>query len=412
MKIGEFARVCNVTKDTVRYYVNIGLLIPKMQGSQMSFEEREYADFNYIQKLKGMRFNIKEIRAFLYLRRMSNMIEPATIDECVKLLEDKKECLTSELKMLGNSIHLIEDEIENFNKRKNAAKNERTGVPVGTIPLLVCPNCRQHLHIENAEINYKYIYEGILSCPCGYHATIENGIVRTENIYEGSHDRPDLRRKLYHDIGEDWEIYVQKCSDAIIERIDRGDWNGKVIMEANVNGFFFTYNNIHQLPRNCTYIIVDKYYEVLAMYKELFERLFQGLDILYIADASERFPLQDGCIDLFLSFYGEMEYSLYHKNTQLEDILHLMKPDSLVVGGIQSLEKEAKSRRLLLERYPEGNERRINKEFLEEDYKKCGYRMSAAKVGQIMKTEDHHMYTCHLDGEPLTIYYFEAEKEG
>lgn len=61
-----------------------------------------------------------------------------------------------------------------------------------------------------------------------------------------------------------------------------------------------------------------------------------------------------------------MEYSLYHKNTQLEDILHLMKPDSLVVGGIQSLEKEAKSRRLLLERYPEGNERRINKEFLEE----------------------------------------------
>lgn len=47
MKIGEFARVCNVTKDTVRYYVNIGLLIPKMQGSQMSFEEREYADFNY-----------------------------------------------------------------------------------------------------------------------------------------------------------------------------------------------------------------------------------------------------------------------------------------------------------------------------------------------------------------------------
>ena len=107
MKIGEFARVCNVTKDTVRYYVNIGLLIPKMQGSQMSFEEREYADFNYIQKLKGMRFNIKEIRAFLYLRRMSNMIEPATIDECVKLLEDKKECLTVELKMLGNSIHLI-----------------------------------------------------------------------------------------------------------------------------------------------------------------------------------------------------------------------------------------------------------------------------------------------------------------
>ena len=85
-------------------------------------------------------------------------------------------------------------------------------------------------------------------------------------------------------------------------------------------------------------------------------------------------------------------FSLYHKNTQLEDVLHLDESRQSGCRGIQSLEKEAKSRRLLLERYPEGNERRINKEFLEEDYKKCGHRMSAAKVGQIMKTEDHHMY--------------------
>ena len=367
MKIGEFARVCNVTKDTVRYYVNIGLLIPKMQGSQMSFEEREYADFNYIQKLKGMRFNIKEIRAFLYLRRMSNMIEPATIDECVKLLEDKRECLASEMITIENSIHLIEDEIESFKNKKNADKRDRTGVPISTVPLLVCPDCRQHLHIENAEINYKYIYEGTLSCPCGYHA--------------------------------------------IIEQIESQDWNGKVILEANINGFFFTYNNLHQLPKNSVYIIVDKYHEVLAMYKELFEQLYPGLDILYIADASEKFPLQDSCIDLFLSFYGEIEYSFYHKNVQLHDICHLMKPKGLIFGAFQSFAPEAKSRRLLIERYPEGHKRLANMTYLIEDYLKCGYKISAVETGKIMKTEDHHMYICHLDAEPLTIYYFVAEKE-
>lgn len=411
MKIGEFARVCNVTKDTVRYYVNIGLLIPKMQGSQMSFEEREYADFNYIQKLKGMRFNIKEIRAFLYLRRMSNMIEPATIDECVKLLEDKRECLASEMITIENSIHLIEDEIESFKNKKNADKRDRTGVPISTVPLLVCPDCRQHLHIENAEINYKYIYEGTLSCPCGYHAIIENGIIRTENTYEGTHDRPDLRRRLYCEIGEGWEIYTQKCRDAIIEQIESQDWNGKVILEANINGFFFTYNNLHQLPKNSVYIIVDKYHEVLAMYKELFEQLYPGLDILYIADASEKFPLQDSCIDLFLSFYGEIEYSFYHKNVQLHDICHLMKPKGLIFGAFQSFAPEAKSRRLLIERYPEGHKRLANMTYLIEDYLKCGYKISAVETGKIMKTEDHHMYICHLDGEPLTIYYFVAEKE-
>ena len=106
-------------------------------------------------------------------------------------------------------------------------------------------------HMKMRKLTTSIFYEGILSCPCGYHATIENGIVGGRKIYmkevmTGLISAPET---IPHDIGEDWEIYVQKCSDAIIERIDRGDWNGKVIMEANVNGFFFTYNNIHQLPR-------------------------------------------------------------------------------------------------------------------------------------------------------------------
>ena len=410
MKIGEFARMCDVTKDTVRYYVNIGLLIPRMQGSQMSFAEREYEDFHYIQKLKDMRFNIKEIRAFLCLRRMSNMIEPATIDECVELLGAKKESLSEEMKTIENSIHLIEEEIENFEKRKNAEKSDRTGVPISTIPLLVCPHCRQHLNIENAVINFKYIYEGDLSCSCGYHARIEDGIVKTENIYEGTHDWPDLHRKLYREIGEKWEIYTQKCTDMLIEQLDAQDWGGRVILEANINGFFFTYNYLHQMPKNCIYIIIDKYQEVLAAYKELFEQLYPGLDILYIADASEKPPIQDGCVDLFLSFFGENEYSFYHKQTQLEDIHHLLKPDGTVLGVFQGFAPEAKSRRLLIERYPEGNKKLADIEALREGYKNCGYKLSETEIGKVIKTEDHHMYICHLDGEPLTMYCYEAKR--
>ena len=39
MKIGELASRCQVTKDTIRYYVEKGLLIPFKKGAQMDFSD-------------------------------------------------------------------------------------------------------------------------------------------------------------------------------------------------------------------------------------------------------------------------------------------------------------------------------------------------------------------------------------
>lgn len=80
------------------------------------------------------------------------------------------------------------------------------------------------------------------------------------------------------------------------------------------------------------------------------------------------------------------------------------------MGVFQGFAPEAKSRRLLIERYPEGNKKLADIEALREGYKNCGYKLSETEMGKVMKTEDHHMYICHLDGEPLTMYYYEAKR--
>lgn len=408
MKIGEFARTYDIPKDTVRYYVNIGLLVPKMQGSQMNFTVREQKDLEYIQQLKRMRFNIKEIKAFLYLSRMSHLIEPATIEEYLELLSVKRKSLLEEYQMMAESIRLVDEEIERFEQKKNVKKTGSSGVPLSAVQLLHCPYCRKQLSIENAEIHFKYLMKGQLICDCGYQAQIEQGIVKTGNLYTGRHDRPDLKRQLYHDTGEEFPIAMHKCTEYMLEKIEQRELRGKVVLESNVNGFFFTYNFLHEMPGDCLYIFTDKYEEVLLMYKNLIEILVPELEVLYIADASEHIPIKDSSIDLFLSFFGENEYSFYHSNAQLTDIKRLMKPDAAVLGSFQCISTRSVTSRNLREQYPEGTPFVMDLDHLMFEYKKCGYISSACQLGTVMNTKKHHMYLCHVDGEPIEMYGFEA----
>lgn len=411
MKIGEFSKMYNVSKDTLRYYVSIGLLSPKMQGSQMNFSEREEQNFKQIQKLKEMRFNIKEIRSFLYFQRVSNMIEPSTLDQCLDLLREKRESLLEEEKQIHESIAMIDQEAALLEAKKNLPVIQAGGVPLSAVTLLACPHCGAALSIENASISKNSIYSGQLSCSCGFQAHIEAGILKTGIYYTGIHDQPDLTRCLYHDTGEEWVIHSAKCTDFMLEELKKRDLSGKVILEANVNGFFFVYNFLQVLPKDCLYVIVDKYEEVLAMYKQYIEMLHPEMQVLYIADASERLPLKKASVDYDLTLFGENEYSLYHKNCQAWDIREILKPEAEIIGAIQSMPLDSVSRKNMTEKYPEGSDRKLNAAYMKQDYEKAGFVPEMCLLGTVFKTLKHHVYTCHVDGEPLELYGFTAKRE-
>lgn len=94
MKIGEFSSKTGLPINTIRFYVDIGLLRPKKKNTQFSFEEDDIALLQRIIRLKEMGFSLKEIRILLFSYCISSFFcmgleQKNLIEE--RLVETRKE---------------------------------------------------------------------------------------------------------------------------------------------------------------------------------------------------------------------------------------------------------------------------------------------------------------------------------
>lgn len=410
MKIGELARRNNVTIDTIRYYVSIGLLIPEKKSTQFEFSDREVENLRYIQQLKSMRFNLKEIETVMNLRRTSNWVEPETMKEYTKILREKLQEIGAERLALNHSEELVERELKEYEKI-TPHKSSLQGVPLRSLPLLACPCCGRQLQMRNAAFSYKYVHEGQLFCePCGYHAKIENGIIMTGNLYTNIYDRPDLKRGLYQILCSDFMKIYQTASDYMQKELAALDLSGKVVLENFLNGYFYLYTHFHELPSDCLYIIIDKYPEIVCMYKDLISALDLDLDILYIADASLDYPLARECVDVNIDFFSSHEYDFYFKGRYFDSMEPYMKQDAVIVGTNISMNENAKSRKLFAQKYPEGTLERLKFYRVEEDLNRLGYLVKSKKLGTVYETRNSYSFSCHITGEELNFLCFTGKR--
>lgn len=118
------------------------------------------------------------------------------------------------------------------------------------------------------------------------------------------------------------------------------------------------------------------------MYKNYMEILYSDLNVLYIADASEHYPLKDNCIDVQLGIMGENEYAFYHRHHQIFDLSSQLKQSCEIIGLYSSCPKTSATMQKMKKRYPEGSERQYHIGNLEEDYRTCGYQMELTRLTQ------------------------------
>lgn len=415
MKIGELARLCGVSQATIRYYVKSGLLIPDDQGAQYNFTERERRDLDLILKLKRQHFNLKEIHDYLILMRHSNLIEPDTIAAGRLLLQQKQTELNREIVLLQQSIREIEQEIYALDPSEGQIEN-RTGVPVSALSLLVCPHCGRPLTINSASIEGCSVFSGVLKCPdprdCpghGYEAVIRNGILITGNEYTGSYDSPDLTRGLYRNMSPEFSAGLQRCYDFIRSGLQETDLHGKIILEAYINGYFFLYHHLSLIPGDCLCVVVDKYPEMLEMYKHLIEKMGARNQILYIADAGSRLPIRKECVDIHISCMGEDEHQFYHPGIFSGEIKSYFRPDARILGSYFCYDRNSLTRRNIRKIYPEASPRGHQVDYLREDFKKAGFRIELSEVARTTDSGSlKYSFECHVKGEQLYIYRFRA----
>lgn len=411
MKISKISSQTGVPIDTIRYYISLGLLNPVRRNNQYVFSEADVDDILQIQRLKDMRFSLKEIETVIRFGRTSNWIEPDIMRKYSAMLRKKKEELIQEQKSLQTSITLLSDELYRISQSQNFSW-ESAGVPLRALPLLICPKCGARLRIEQAFFAPQGIMDGTLACDCGYTAEIDCGIIKTGNLYTGDHDSPDLERNLYNTLSSDFLKMYQQCSSYLLEQLQHMDLTDKVILEGCINGYFFLYNHFCELPKNCLYVIVDKYPEMLLMYKQLIDRLGLELDVLYIADNDLDLPLAPQCVDICVDFFNCSEWAFYHQETFPQSMRRLMAPDSQVVGSYMEVDQFSKSMKNFYEKYPESGPNLHIFQGICQDWKAQRFQMRWELLGAIKKTQNSYSFTCHVDGDDLRFYVYHAQRRG
>lgn len=69
IRIGAFSATFEVPKSMVRYYIQLGLLIPKQVNGQYLFDSQCHSDMRRIEMWKRMRFSLDEIHQLISLFR-------------------------------------------------------------------------------------------------------------------------------------------------------------------------------------------------------------------------------------------------------------------------------------------------------------------------------------------------------
>ena len=180
MKIGEFSKKHQVTVDTVRHYINEGLLTPLRENTQYNFSEIDDRVMDSILLLKSMNFKLEEMKAYLLFQTVYTNNTFSYLGSFRKEFEDKLEENKKEIERLMKMNELIEKQIGTYQE-----VHFSRGVSLRMLQDLVCPDCDENLELEASEILHNEIMEGKLTCPkCGRTYYIRYGFLADAPITE------------------------------------------------------------------------------------------------------------------------------------------------------------------------------------------------------------------------------------
>ena len=97
MRIGKFASKFKVTRDTVRHYLDLGLLNPQKKGGQYFFGEEDLADMEMILGFKGLGFSLAEILKLMSCKRLTGVNSEEYRTLYLSLLQEKKNSIDKEV---------------------------------------------------------------------------------------------------------------------------------------------------------------------------------------------------------------------------------------------------------------------------------------------------------------------------
>ena len=406
MKIGQVVREYGVSVNTLYFYINNGLLVPPRRNHQYVFDERTIEDLKWILELKELEFPLKTIHRLLSLRRISNLCSEEDRADLTEIylshdafLKEKETSISAARQKIQQKLALLED---------RPASSPKTGVPVEMLHLLCCPKCGGDLMLENVAMSQKYIFQATLNCSCGYSAAIRDGILETENKNTSLYDKPDTTRELYRDLPSMTLSLFEHSYRWLEERIQTENAHGKVWLESYVTAWFFLHNHLNLLDKTDSLIVIDKFPETLAGYKNVIERQGTPCNILYIADASSAPPLKKQIIDRNMDFFATNEHNFYHESFYLTQMLPYFKQDCELFGVYFFFKNGPRSMQKYQTDYPGSSPKNFNIRWFLEQLNQDFVVTETMDCGSSLDSGDNLGLGFHVPGEELHLQPYRA----
>lgn len=334
MKIGEFSKCNNLSIDTIRYYMDMQLLIPQKKGSQYEFDYRCQEDLNIIIEYKNMGFTISEIKTIFTYKSLGKLLSLENKNYFKALFKDKLNENNTKIRELDSFNRKIKDNIEEIKSIETLSKTER-GIDLSLLNILSCLNCKKELTLEEGTIRNNEIIHGKLKCDCGSYLIIQSGILYTNvnNINKIDETNDYLIEEYIKNTDNSYTENIRKSLRWVNKKIETINLNNKVILELG-SGIGFLIRSIYDiLPSNTTYILIDN---DINKHKYLMD-IIRGLDnkkrLLLICTDFKEIPIKENSVDILLDGSGSSNYWFYNNDFLLDEVTSHLKYDAKMISS-------------------------------------------------------------------------------
>lgn len=394
MKISSFAKKFNVSIDTVRYYMNLGLLIPLKPGIYYEFDQTCEEDMNLITELKSFEFTLNEIREIIDLKRITLLRDHEDLDFYMQLLERKKAGISYEISKLQSTIQKINQKTEVL--RQKETNKTSVGFSISFLPFLRCPVCSGPFQFQNALIHNESIIDGSIHCTCGYHAEIHKSILYAPNLDNSNQNSAYLyEQKTIGELSPELVNMIEKCSLFTYQNLKNVDLTNKMILEPCIDTFIFLPKYLHLLQENAFYVFCGSKEGMIKKLKAKIDSINPELKVLYIVNSSLHLPFANNSVDYLIDSISFNDYALFNNIFPLAKLTKICKEDATIIGCSTYYRHGAKSIRKIKELYPNAYLKNFEKDFIKDNISNYQFQLErTCLIGEIKQPGiyiEHHV---------------------
>lgn len=335
MRIGMFAKLNDLSIDTIRYYIDLKLIHPIRKGKYYYFDKEQQVQLDNLLYLKKLRFTLEEIKKIVIAKQFSKIKTEIHSSIYEDMLLKKKDNVSNEISELSEVLIELESEIKRVNEKQNDTYKER-GISFKNLDLICCPNCGENIEIAEGILKGNSIYEGKSECDCGYSLSINQGIIvikhNKENIIDPYEDNRNYIDEFMNEAPKSFvDFTIHSYKEVVRQLLEKG-LTDKVLLFMKTGLGALEISLLEHSQDIKLIILVDDDFNKLRIAKKSIETNLLGCNIICICSELYELPLKKKSVDIAIDFMATFVNGFRLDDNMYEYIYPILKERSSIIG--------------------------------------------------------------------------------